>query len=37
MEIVAAHGVIFALAQSGVCAAFSHGISTTNKWTFLLL
>lgn len=28
IEIVATHDIVFALAQSGVCAAFSRGIAT---------
>lgn len=31
IEIVSAHGIVFALAQSGVCAAFSRGISQDKK------
>lgn len=31
IEIVAAHDIVFALAQSGVCAAFSRGRALMNS------
>lgn len=37
IEIVAARDIVFALAQSGVCAAFSRGASNINLLNFIHL
>ena len=37
IEIVAAHDIVFALAQSGICAAFSRGRTLMNDQPFFCL